>query len=114
MSILGGVSITDGCCLQANLALNRHHLRCLGSSLPVRDGMGAIKPRNLRRARDTSKRRAVSLLALDGRSYSWLDMSPGWAVNGYLDTPSDQGPNRASPWRRVKCARSRLAAPWLL
>ena len=42
-----------------------------GSGLPMRDVMGVIKPGNLRRARDTSKRRAVSLLAVDGCSYGW-------------------------------------------
>ena len=54
------------------------------------DGVGMVEPRNIRRARDTSKPAAISLLAFGGCSYGWRAMSSGCAVSRYLDYSSFQ------------------------
>jgi hypothetical protein len=93
---VGRVSDVNRCRRQTNLARHRHCPRRLGHSVRMRHVVGTIKPRNLGGPKHKRNSRAISLLALGGCSYGWLDMSPGWAVSRYLDNPRDQRPNSAA------------------
>ena len=51
MSVVGGVPNTDGCCFETNTSRSDNRFRRAGVDLRLRDGVGVVEPRNLRRAR---------------------------------------------------------------